>query len=258
MSQTTSERLAGRIAVVTGAGSGIGRAAAIRLAAEGAHVILIGRTESTLRETATQIGDAAAVVCGDVGRETDNERMADLICATHPRIDILVNNAAIYFRGSTEELKTDDLRRMLDVNFVGQVDLTRRLLPLLRQGQPSGCVINISSTATLSSGANNLAYSTAKAALEHATRTMAAEWGPQVRVNCICPGFVDTAIHRARGLSEAEVQAFLDSLGEQHPLRRVGQPDDIAAAIAYLASDDAVWVTGSTLVVDGGFSVSGG
>lgn len=253
---TSSKRFEGRIAVVTGAGSGIGRATAVRLASEGAHVILIGRTESTLRETAAQIGDAATIACGDVGRETDNERIYDLVRATHPRIDILVNNAAIYFRGPSEELATEDLRRMLDVNFTGQFDLTRRMLPLLRQGQPSGCVINISSSATLSSGANNLAYSTAKAALEQATQAMAAEWGPHVRVNCICPGFIDTAIHRARGLSEAEVQAFLDSLGEQHPLRRVGQPEDIAAAIAYLASDDAAWVTGSTLVVDGGFSVS--
>ena len=253
----TNKRFDGRIAVVTGAGSGIGQATALRLASEGAHVVLIGRTETALRETAEQIGDAAKVVCGDISRETDNERMVDLIRATHSRVDILVNSAAMFFLGPIETLATDDLRRMLDVNLTGQVDLTRRLLPLLRQGQPSGCVVNISSTATRASGATNLAYSSAKAAFEQATKSMAAEWAPLVRVNCVLPGFVDTPIHLKRGLSEPEMRAFLDAVGEQHPLRRVGQPADIAGAIAYLASDDAAWVTGTMLVVDGGFSVAG-
>ena len=244
-----------RVALVTGAGSGIGRGIAERLSRDGAHVILYGRTETKLQETASRLAGPATIFAGDVSSEDDNNRCARVVTEQHGCLDILVNNAADYFRKPVEELSRDELRGMYEVNLFGAVDLTRRLLPLLRESKPSGCVINIASTAALIPNAMSFAYATSKAALVHGTGTMAAEWGPQVRVNCIAPGFVDTPIHRNRGLSEDQVREFLDSLGEQHPMRRVGMPEDIAGAVAFLTSPDAEWVTGSTLVIDGGYNV---
>ncbi|MBD3298271.1 MAG: glucose 1-dehydrogenase [candidate division Zixibacteria bacterium] len=244
-----------RIALVTGAGSGIGRGIAERLSREGAHVVLHGRTQSKLDETASLLSGPKTVIEGDVSSADDNVRTAQRVADELDRLDILVNNAAHYFRASIEELAWDDFRQMYDVNLFGLTDLAKRMLPLLRKSKPSGCVINISSTAALGASANSLAYASSKQAVIYATGTMAAEWAPEVRVNCVAPGFVDTPIHRQRGMTDEQVREFLDSVGEKHPMGRVGKPEDIAGAVAYLASPDAQWITGSTLVVDGGYQV---
>ncbi len=246
---------ANRIALITGAGSGIGRGIAERLSRDGAHVVLHGRTKSKLDETASLLRGPSTVIEGDISSIDDNARTAQRVADELDGLDILVNNAAHYFRASVEELAWEDLRQMYEVNLFGLTDLTKQLLTLLRNSTPSGCVINISSTAALGPSAKSLAYASSKQAVIYATGTMAAEWAPDVRVNCIAPGFVDTPIHRQRGMTDQQVREFLDSLGEKHPMGRVGKPEDIAGAVAYLASPDAHWVTGSTLVVDGGYQV---
>ncbi|GAB4323975.1 MAG: glucose 1-dehydrogenase [Candidatus Zixiibacteriota bacterium] len=251
----TTTAFANRVALITGAGSGIGRGVAKRLSRDGAHVVLQGRTKAKLEETASLIEGPSTVIAGDLASADDNARCAQRVTDELGRLDILVNNAAHYFRASVEELSWDDLRQMYEVNLFGLTDLTRQLLPLLRQSKPSGSVINIASTAALVASPNSLAYGSSKAALMYATGSMASEWAPHVRVNCIAPGFVDTPIHRRRGLTEEQVREFLDSLGEKHPMGRVGTPEDIAGAVAYLASPDAQWVTGATLVVDGGYQI---
>jgi 3-oxoacyl-[acyl-carrier protein] reductase len=117
-------------------------------------------------------------------------------------------------------------------------------------------VINISSTLALTPASGTLIYSASKAAVGAVTETLAAEWGPRIRVNNLCLGFIDTPIHRQRGGTQAEVREFMERMAARHPMRRIGRPEDVGAAVAYLASDEAAWITGATLVVDGGLTVA--
>lgn len=242
--------------MVTGAGSGIGRACAVRLSAEGATVLLHGRTTTKLSETGALLAGPHGILGGDLSQPGDNERVAAAVAAQSDHLDILVNSAGIGDLGGADHLGWDDFRRMLDVNLVGLFDLTRRLAPLLRQSEPGGVVINISSTLGLTPVAKTLAYSAAKAGVVALTEALAAEWGPQIRVNCVCPGIIDTPMQYRRGRPEAEVRDWLATMVARHPLKRIGRPEDIAAAVVFLASAEAAWVTGATLVVDGGLTVA--
>src|SRR5215207_5346398 len=230
--------LEGRAALVTGATSGIGRAAALRFAAEGARLALVGRDAETLRAVAGEIraGGGHAV-------ETAAEALGG--------IDVLVNAAGIISNGTVETTQLDDWDEMMNVNLRSVFHLMRLSVPYLER-RP-GNVVNVSSVTGLRAFPGVLAYCVSKAGVDQLTRCAALELAPKgVRVNAVNPGVVVTQVHRRGGMSEEKYADFLEHSKTTHPLGRVGAAEEVAELILFLASDRASWITGATYSIDGG------
>lgn len=244
--------LDGRAALVTGAGTGIGRATAIRLAGAGARVALAGRREGPLRDVAAAIGEGAScVIPGDVTRGDDARRMVETTVGELGGLDILVNAAGILQAGSIESTSLDDWDHMLDVNLRAVVQLTQLALPHLERRR--GNIVNISSVTGTRAFPGILAYCVSKAGVDQLTRCLALELADRgIRVNAVNPGVVVTELHRAGGMGEEQYAAFLERGKSTHPLGRVGRPEEVAEVVLFLASDAAAWMTGGTLPIDGG------
>jgi 3-oxoacyl-[acyl-carrier protein] reductase len=254
-------KLEGRVAFVSGAGSGLGRAMAQAFAAEGARVAVNDLRAATAEETVAMLpGDGHLVVAGDVSDPAAVASWFATIDETMGRLDVLVNNAGVdktpddgwdaLLRGELQILHMSDAgwRRMLDIHLGGAFFCIRAGLPIMLRGG-SGSIINISSIAGLA-GYGQVHYSTAKGGLLGLTRALARDLGPRgIRVNAICPGVIRTAM-------TAEVpEAMLEPMIQATPMRRAGVPDDIAAAALYLASDDSSFVTGHAISPNGGFHI---
>jgi NAD(P)-dependent dehydrogenase (short-subunit alcohol dehydrogenase family) len=244
-------RLPDRVAIVTGAGSGIGRAIARRVAEEGAAVVVADRDASGASETAAQIeqaGGRALLVEMDVTRSLDARRMAEAALTTFGRVDILVNNAAT--GGGDDILETEEAEwdRVVGVVLKSVYLCTRAVLPgMLEQGR--GAIVNIASVNGLT-GLGEEAYSAAKAGVINLTQNLAIRYAPRgVRANVVCPGTIQTPIWGAR---VARVPDIFERLARWYPVGRVGQPDDVASATLFLVSDEAAFVNGAVLTVDGG------
>jgi NAD(P)-dependent dehydrogenase (short-subunit alcohol dehydrogenase family) len=247
--------LEGKVAMVTGAASGIGREIALRLAEMGAQVAVLDKDAEGSAAAAALIqsngGSALAVVC-DVRskqscRQATEETIADL-----RRIDILCNNAGIIVRKDTVSLEEQEWDAVLDVTLKGVYLLSHEVLPhMIRAG--GGSIINTGSGWSLKGGPRAAAYCAAKAGVVNLTRAMAIDHGKDnIRVNCVCPGDIDTPmlVSECRQLSEDPVKFRQEAANR--PLHRVGVPGDVANAVLFLASDMAQWITGTSLVVDGG------
>jgi NAD(P)-dependent dehydrogenase (short-subunit alcohol dehydrogenase family) len=249
-------RLEGRVAVVTGGGDGIGRGIARRFAAEGAKVLVAEIDEASGRAVAAELGDAARFLRTDVSRKEDDVAMIDHAVSLWGSVDVLVNNAwGGAGRIGRFERKTDDeLQRGMAVGYLGPVWAMQHVLPLMR-AQGRGSVINLCSLNGVNAHVGTLQYNAAKEALRAASRTAAREWAPwQIRVNVICPG-AKTAASRAVFAENPELEQLADAA---NPMGRLGDPDDDIAPVAvFLASDDARYVTGNTLFVDGGTHING-
>jgi NAD(P)-dependent dehydrogenase (short-subunit alcohol dehydrogenase family) len=245
--------LAGRVAVVTAGGEGIGRATATLLARYGADVVIAGRTAATLEKTAREIEGATGRRCLGVPTDARDEEQVERLVAraieAFGRIDILVNGVGWSVRAPLGKMSTQDWHGDLALNLDTAFYCSRAVSAHMR-AQGGGSIVNISSVAGTDGVAGMGAYSTAKAALLMLTRIGAAEWGPHgIRVNCVAPGLIATE-NASRELVAAGIDA--DAVCAGRPLRRAGRPEDVARAIVFLASDAASYITGQTLPVDGG------
>lgn len=246
-----SESFSGRVALVTGASSGIGRATALRLAAAGAVVALVGRDRAALEETAAEAASDTTVVVADLNHAEDCRRAVREAAAAGGRLDVLVNAAGIITSGDLASTTPEDWSAMMRINLDAAFLTMQAALPHLQETR--GNVVNVSSVTGLRAFPGVLAYCVSKAAVDQLTRCAALELAPHgVRVNAVNPGVVVSNLHRRGGMQEAGYQAFLEHSKSTHPLGRVGEPEDIAAAVMYLASAAADWVTGVTLSLDGG------
>ncbi len=241
--------LQGKVAIVTGAAQGIGRAIAERLAADGADVAVVdldvGRAQETVAAVAAT-GRRSLAIKANVADWTDVKAMADQVMTEFGRIDILVNNAGITRDGLLLRMKEEDWNLVLDVNLKGTFHCTKAVLPAMLK-QRGGAVVNIASVVGVMGNAGQANYSASKAAVIGLTKTVAREYASRgVTVNAVAPGFIETAMTEALGADAREV------LLKQIPLGRLGKPEDVAQAVRFLVSPTAAYITGHVLHVNGG------
>lgn len=248
-------KLQGKATLITGGGSGIGQATALLFAREGAAVAVVDLDGARARAVAREIdeggGRAIAVPC-DVSRAADCERTVKETVAAFGRLDVLFNNAGIIRRASVLETTEEEWDRTMAVNVRSIFLMAKYAIPLMAKGG-GGAIVNTGSGWGLVGGRNAVSYCASKGAVVNMTRAMALDHAEQnIRVNCVCPGDTDTGMLRSEALQlGATPEAFLSEAADR-PLRRIGKPEDIARAVLYLASEDSSFVTGTTLVVDGG------
>ena len=247
-------RMRGKVVLVTGAGSGIGRATALRLAAEGASLACVDLMAERALETAKLIeaaGGAALALAADVRDERACARMVEETLARFERLTTLVNSAGVRGERPDAAPPPSEWGRVLDANLTGTYLASRAALPAL-SASGAGAITNLASIYGLVGGSISPAYAASKGGVVTLTRQMALQWAPMVRVNCVCPGVIETPMTA----SLLANPAWRDAMLAKHPLGRFGRPEEVAAAILYLSSDEAAYVTGVALPVDGGYTAA--
>jgi NAD(P)-dependent dehydrogenase (short-subunit alcohol dehydrogenase family) len=243
---------AGKVALVTGGTSGIGKATAIAFARAGAKVVLTGRREkegAAIVDEIKKLGGEAAFVRGDVAKDSDVKSMVDFTVKKFGRLDIAFNNAGVEWMGPIDQATEAEYRRVFDINVWGVLNSMRHEIPVMLQNG-GGAIVNTSSVAGHIGLAQVSVYIASKHAVEGLTKSVALEFAKQnIRINAIAPGVIQTEM-LDRFAGEDETRAHLTSIT---PVGRIGASEEIAAGVLYLASDDAKFTTGSSLVVDGGY-----
>ncbi|MDH4043866.1 MAG: SDR family oxidoreductase [Gemmatimonadota bacterium] len=255
MEPNRSDRFADRAALITGGTRGIGLAVARQLTAAGARVVLVARDRSRGTAAAAAV-PAAEFVAADVRVAGECERAVATILDRLGRLDVLVNNAGVIYRNRTVDVLTEaEWDETFDVNVKGAFLMSRAALPALRAAR--GTIVNVSSYVGLVGFAGAAAYAASKAALINLTRSMALDHAREgIRVNAVCPGSVDTDMIHAAWQALPDPAAAAQAWAAKHPLGRIATPEEVAAAIVFLASDDARFITGVALPVDGGITAA--
>lgn len=246
-----------KICLVTGAARGIGRAVTRRLLADGHVVWCLDHDRSALDDLLTRVEAAQAksmhAILADVSREDEVAAAAEAIQSRYGRLDLVVNNAGIAgpFNGPIEELALSDWQRVIDVNLTGFFLVAKHTAPLLRAGDANAAIVNMASSRAYQSEPETEAYAASKGGIQALTHALAMSLGPDIRVNAVAPGWIDVRDEQA-GAGAPEPLRDVDHA--QHPTGRVGRGRDIAGVVAFLASTDAAFITGQTLVADGGMT----
>ena len=254
-------RLRGKVALITGGGTGIGTAIAERFVGEGAKVCISGRRQSMLEKVAQSLPSGTVSVCaGDVTDFADCERMVNSTIALGGKIDVLINNAAIDPGGAVLDLDPELWRQVMDINLTGPFLMTKAALkPMIRAG--GGSIINISALGGLRCLPAMPAYCTSKAGLNHFTKQVALDYGPKnIRCNVVCPGgtrteMLSVALKPVAEAMGTDVEGVYRKMASNVPLRRIAMASEISGACVYLASEDSSYMTGAVLLLDGGAAV---
>lgn len=245
-------KLTGKVAVVTGGNSGIGYASAAALKAEGAQVIITGRSATKVADAAQQLGVGGLVA--DVQDLNALDQLVAQVKADYGQVDVLFVNAGVFEPAPVGQISEDMFDRQMGINFKGAVFTIEKFLPILNEG---ASIINLSSVNAYTGMPNTAVYAASKAAMNSFTRTAATELAPRkIRVNAVNPGPVYTPIFSKTGMPEEQLNGFAAAMQERVPLKRFGQPEDIAKLVVFLASDDASFITGGEYNIDGGININ--
>ena len=245
-------RFEGKRVIVTGGANGIGKATVARFAAEGAALVLTDRNreaaEAAAKEISEKTGSSVYPFIGDVSIKADDEATIQFALEKMGGIDVLVNNAGVYYEEPIEEISEERWDETINVDLKGTFLMCQAVVPHFKEKR-AGIIINMASTNGIAGEIYYTHYNAAKGGVVLLTKTLAIELGPfNIRVNCVCPGYINTETVQAMDLSEF-VQDYIDN---KIPMRRVGQPEEVASVIAFLASDDASFVHGESILIDGG------
>jgi NAD(P)-dependent dehydrogenase (short-subunit alcohol dehydrogenase family) len=252
------ERFQGKVVLITGAGVGIGRAAAVRFAKEGAKVAVNSVTPANGQETlrlVTETGAAGIYIQGDVSRDADAQRMVAETIKAFGRIDVLVNNAGIVLPGKVDNTSEADWDRTMAVNLKGPFLVAKHAIPEMRKSG-GGAIVNTSSIVAVKGVKDRAAYAASKGGLSALTKAMAADYiGEKIRVNCVCPGTTATPSLERRIQAFADPEKARAEFIARQPMGRLGTDAEIAAAILFAASDEAAFMNGASISIDGGMSI---
>jgi NAD(P)-dependent dehydrogenase (short-subunit alcohol dehydrogenase family) len=240
-----------KVALITGATSGIGNATLRKFIAEDFFVIGVGRNQEKLNEIKKEFGDSVDVYRADVSKKEDRINLVEYLKSKGYDLDVLVNSAGILRNGSIENTTLDAWNEMMETNLTSTFHLMNLCIPLLEKRK--GSIVNVSSVTGLRSFPNILAYCVSKAGVDHLTRCAALELAPKgIRVNAVNPGVVVTNCHLNSGMDQETYNRFLEHSKTTHPIGRVVKAEEIADLIFFLASEKAGWITGETIAIDGG------
>ncbi|TAE86787.1 MAG: glucose 1-dehydrogenase [Bacteroidetes bacterium] len=247
-------KLKNKVAVITGGNAGIGFATAKEFIAQGAKVVITGRNQSLIDDAVSQLGSDTTGILSNASSVKDTENLVSKVRELFGRVDVLFVNAGVFYPTPIGQITEEGFDEQMGINFKGAIFTIEKFLPLLSEG---ASIINLSSVNAYTGMPNTAVYAASKAALNSYTRTASTELAPRkIRINAVNPGPIATGIFGKSGLPDDMIQGFASALQNRIPLKRFGQPEDVAKLVAFLASDEASFITGSEYNIDGGIMVN--